>query len=270
MRFLLLLLMLILGALPAAQVTLKDGRVLEGEIVSSDTAQVRLKVRSGALTAVIYVARTDIVSMDSALSERGKRLQTLRDERQNPEQKKDAAKLWAIAEAFKTLEEPLEAKETARAILILDPDHLGARTLLGYQLYEGKWLLEHEMYATKGYVFTEGRWISKEESDRQEAERESAHKRDLERKESAARARQAAAASAESVPSPLNGSVYIQTVPYPYPWPYAAWRFHRHHGSDDRSWFRFGAQGDGWRIEGGTKAPLPGIAPEDAKEEPQK
>lgn len=269
MRFLLLSMML-LGSLSAAQVTLKDGRVLEGEIVASDTQQVRLKVRSGALTAVMYVARTDIVSMDSALSERGKRIQTLREQRQDPEQKKDADKLWTIAEAFKTLEEPLEAKETARAILILDPDHLGARTVLGYQLYERKWLLEHEVYAAKGYVFTEGRWISKEESDRLEAEREAAHKRELERKESAARARQAAAANTETFPSPLNGSLYIQTVPYPYPWPYAAWRFHRHHGCDDRSWFGFRAQGDGWRIEGGTKAPLPGIAPDDAKEEPQK
>jgi hypothetical protein len=264
-------LMLILGALPAAQVTLKDGRVLEGEIVASDTAQVRLKVRSGALTAVIYVARTDIVSMDAALSERGKRIQTLREQRQDPEQKKDAAKLWTITEAFKTLDEPLEAKETARAILVLDPDHLGARTLLGYQLYEGKWLLEHEVYAAKGYIFVENKWISREEADRLEAEREAAHKRELERKEATARARQAAAAAAaESVPSPLNGSLYIQTIPYPYPWPYAAWRHHRHYGCDDRSWFRFRAQGDGWRIEGGTQTPLPGIAPVDAKEEPQK
>lgn len=269
MRLLLLLLM-VLGALPAAQVTLKDGRVLEGEIVASDTQQVRLKVRSGSLTAVIYVARTDIVSMDAALSERGKRLQALREKRQDPESKKDAAKLWEITEAFKTLDESLEAKETARSILILDPDHLGARTLLGYQLYEGKWLLEHEVYAAKGYIFVENKWISREEADRREAEREAAHKRDQERKESAARARQAAAA--ESVPSPLNGSLYIQTVPYPLypPWPYAAWHHHRHHGCDDRSWFRFRAQSDGWRIEGGPQMPLPGIVPENTKEEPQK
>jgi hypothetical protein len=78
---------------------------------------------------------------------------------------------WAKTNGLKT-----QSKQALRDVIKVDPDHAEARKLLGYVLYEGKWVSEREKerleaaaerkaMEAKGMVQYKGKWMTPEEKE---------------------------------------------------------------------------------------------------------
>jgi len=75
---------------------------------------------------------------------------------------KDAEARYQLALWCKKEQWMNKAKEELEIVIILNPDHEGARRLLGYRKLDKEWVTEEEYMITKGFVKHEGKWIPKE------------------------------------------------------------------------------------------------------------
>lgn len=129
----LLLLGPLAGALLADVVVTRDGRRLEGTIVSESAREVVIRTRLGEIT----VARGDVVSI-----ERGKTRRQEYDERWAAARSADdfhALGRWADENKMRQ-----EARRAMNRALALDPGHAGANTWLGRVQYRGEWMTPEE------------------------------------------------------------------------------------------------------------------------------
>lgn len=169
----------------ADTITLKDGRVLEGQIVDEDANKLRLVQRRGSLEAESLFKRTDVVSIQrlpmawtfkqrefKMLKRHTQKLGTAKAWekladwcRQNKLEvegrecdDKAFTKLFAAAQ-MTSLKKPLNelvvwclshdlrnrARDVFRAILRIDPNDKTARQYFGHRQFQGKW------YSERGY-----------------------------------------------------------------------------------------------------------------------
>ena len=155
---------LVLAAVALADVvTTKDGRRLEGKIVSESSTEVVIETRLGRVT----VPRSDVRTLErgkSAREEFGPRFQRAKD---------DVAALlelaaWATGEKLES-----DARKCYRRIVELDPKHEGAQLALGNVLYKGEWLTPKQRdrrraadevleRKAQGLVEHEGEWVTPE------------------------------------------------------------------------------------------------------------
>jgi hypothetical protein len=160
MRVLLCLLALGLVAAEAAEVRMRDGRVLDGIIdhERSSETQLALAVSSGRLTAILNLPRKDILHLDPAPSPRQRRLEAIDAEAGILGSGGSAAAWWDLAERAAALD-PIRHTELATITLQRDRHHGPARASLGYARVNGIWMLNHERAAAEGLVLHEGRWM---------------------------------------------------------------------------------------------------------------
>jgi hypothetical protein len=154
-------------AAQADVVTTKDGRRLEGQIVSESSTEVVIDTRVGRVT----VARSDVRTIErgkSAREEFGPRFERAKD---------DVAALlelatWAAGEKLES-----EARKCYRRVVVLDPKHEQAQLALGNVQYKGEWLTPKQRDARRaadevaerkaqGLVEHEGEWVTPEVKDR--------------------------------------------------------------------------------------------------------
>ena len=76
---------------------------------------------------------------------------------------------WCAGEGFTS-----ESRELAREILDREPDHYGARILLGERRLNGQWVTNREFMEALGFVWHAGDWRPREEIEALLAEREEA------------------------------------------------------------------------------------------------
>lgn len=78
------------------------------------------------------------------------------------------------------------ADDLLNRVLQIDPDHAEARKSLGYERFEGRWLIGDALLVARGLVLVDGKWIPKEEAqrvlERQESAKLEADRIDLERR----------------------------------------------------------------------------------------
>ena len=143
----------------------KDGRKIEGVIISKTEKTVTIKTKYG----------TRSFQMDEISSIERKK--TLDEQYQERASKVDPTDLDSVFDLVNwCFQNNLESKarKNLRAILKLDPNNEKARKLLGYVSYKGKWFTQKELDAFKkreereeklaqGLVEYKGQWISKEE-----------------------------------------------------------------------------------------------------------
>lgn len=244
---------LALGSPAAADVvTLEDGRVIEGEIISeAGAAVVEIRIQQGGLSAVQRIDRRKIVKIEVGPSPRQQALASLRERRSALTAGAEggtAAEWMALAKQAKELGEMPLARELAAEALARDRHDEDAHRLLGESKQNGVWMRPREAAVARGQVYFRGRWVAWLERDQtlaQEVEirraAEEARRKLLEQ-----RAADAALVAASRPPEPSPGyhfGVY-QSVPanarIVY-WPSAAWcppgghqvhhyGHHHHHG----------------------------------------
>lgn len=160
-----------LAVLARADVVLtKDGRRLEGTIVSVTKAEVVIETRIGRVT----VARADVREIQRGNTPRQEfdaRFEAARG---------DVAGLLALATWAKEQKLDSEARKCFRRVVELEPANEAANLGLGHVLHKGEWLTPKERdkrvhaedVAAKraaGLVEHEGRWVTPEDKARLEA-----------------------------------------------------------------------------------------------------
>jgi hypothetical protein len=155
MRLTILFLCFFCTALFADEVTLSDGRVLEGKVEDLGN-EIRITRGKSAVTfpkSMVKRIRYK-ATKEEEYAERVKRLDD-----KDPEAHFDLGR-WCVDNGLKD-----EAAVQFRKTIELEPDHAGAREALGYKKIDGMWMTEDEINAAKGLVKYKGRWVTPEERD---------------------------------------------------------------------------------------------------------
>lgn len=150
------------GAASADDVFLKNGRKFEGVIAETTDTQVRIRMQGG----VVSLPRSQVLrveSKDSDLSGYLRRKEALR--RSADTRARDWLELarWAKSHGLEQ-----GAREAALMAAELEPKLEGLAPLLrgfkyAYDEQAGRWISYEESMRKRGFVFTQGAWISREE-----------------------------------------------------------------------------------------------------------
>ena len=152
---------------------LRSGGHIDGDLMNAD--------QNPRTSYVIAVSGGGQITLEAAVVEK---VQTPRPElaeyekmrRQSPDTVEGQMKLaeWCRDQGLK------EQRKTAlERVLILDPEQLEARRLLGYHKVKDQWMTHDEEMADKGYVKRvvngETRWVTQEEADNTESKERQIH-----------------------------------------------------------------------------------------------
>lgn len=147
----------LLGAvLPAAadEVVLRNGAVLSG-VVREEGDRVVVEMDAGSMSFRKIDVR-EIVRSDGPLKEFERRKGISLDAKSMYE-----TALWGRERGLTA-----RSNELLRKVIELDPDHEGARKLLGFERIAGRWMEGDELLTARGLVKVNGRWLPKETAER--------------------------------------------------------------------------------------------------------
>ena len=144
---------------------LKDGRKVEGEIVSKDANKVSIKTKFG----IVEFPMSEVKSIEEK-----KTKDQLYEEMLKNTNARDTDALMKLVKWCKENRMSSKASRHLKQIISLDPNHAEAREMLGYVKFEGRWVtkkekekLEAEADAKEkeaaGLVKYNGEWLPKED-----------------------------------------------------------------------------------------------------------
>ena len=179
------------GVASADDVFLKNGRKFEGVIAETTDTQVRIRMQHG----VVSLPKSQVLRVEEKDSDLSGYLRRKEALRKSPD---TSAEDWLeLARWAKTQGLEQGAREAALLAAELDPKLEGVATLLRGYKYSfdeqlGRWIPYEESMRKRGFVFTQGAWISREEMAerarlQREAEAQAAEMREAARAERAAR-----------------------------------------------------------------------------------
>jgi hypothetical protein len=179
------------GVVWADDVFLKNGRKFEGVIAETTDTQVRIRMQGG----VVSLPKSQVLRVEAKDSDLSGYLRRKEALRRSPDTR---AQDWLeLARWAKTQGLEQGAREAALIAAELNPKLEGVATLLRGYKYTfdeqlGRWISYEESMRKRGFVFTQGAWISREElAERARLQRESeaqvAQMREAARAERAAR-----------------------------------------------------------------------------------
>jgi hypothetical protein len=156
MKFAAITLVVVL-AVPAAadEIVLKNGARIEGRVVEAGN-EVTVVMDAGTIT----FKRSQVVKIilsPSVLQEFDEKVKQLKADDKDGRYK---LALWA-----KQRELDNRAKRLLEEIVVLDPDHAGARGELGYVKHDGRWMTEDEKRAAEGFIHFRGAWVKQAEAE---------------------------------------------------------------------------------------------------------
>ncbi len=142
---------------PGVVVTLKTGGVFEGLLISDQGKKITMEVSVGT----IGFDRNAIASIKFK-----KNAYAEFKEKESRIPAGDAKALWELALWAQTNNLGGYARALSARIIVLEPDHLGARALLGYERIDGEWMNYEQAMQAKGFVEFRGHWIAQAERER--------------------------------------------------------------------------------------------------------
>ena len=161
------------GVASADDVFLMNGRKFEGVIAETTDTQVRIRMQGG----VVSLPKSQVLRVEAKDSDLSGYLRRKEALRKSPDAR---AEDWLeLARWAKTQGLEQGAREAALVAAELDPKLDGVATLLRGYKYSfdeqlGRWISYEESMRKRGFVFTQGAWISREEmAERARLQRES-------------------------------------------------------------------------------------------------
>lgn len=152
-RLRILLLAACLAAPALADVVhLKSGGKIEGEVVRADGGVI-VKLPAGEVR-ISDAAIARIEKKPSVLEEFKKRAAALKAN--------DAAGHFALAQWAAKRRMKDEAQVLFQQVIVLDPNHAGARAALGHRLVNGQWVTEEQQMQARGLIRHDGQWMTPE------------------------------------------------------------------------------------------------------------
>lgn len=150
---------------------LKDGRKVEGTIVSQDASKVSIQTKFG----IVEFAMSEVKDI-----EKKKTKDQLYEEMLKNTDSRDTTALMKLVKWCKENRMSSKASRHLKQIISLDPNHVEAREMLGYVKFEGRWVtkkekekLEQEADAREkeaaGLVKYNGEWLPKEDVEKLKA-----------------------------------------------------------------------------------------------------
>jgi hypothetical protein len=221
--FAVLLILLAFGPAQGDEIYLSDGRVIDGEVISSaDAETVDVRVSSGNLIAVQHFPKTKIQRIVYGMSQRQRFINEINQQSAVLAKRSDAtaSEWWNLARRLQEHGENASAKELAAHVVQIDRQHPEARKLLGMTLSHGVWMRTNEAATARGEVFSRGSWMTwaaqeqalADEIRRREeqavARKEHDEQRRLARLSAAVAAENAANASASLYPETYSSGYY--------------------------------------------------------------
>ena len=202
-----LLAILLLAATPWApgdEVYLRDGRVLEGEVLSKpEDAVVSVRRGSGSMVVVQHVPADQVDKIVFGKNDRQRGIEAVRAEVAALGDGGEAEAWWALSERARDLGDAGLARELAQQVVARDRRHQGARRLLAMSLVHGVWMRANEAAVATGQMLIDGRWMTWSERQAQQAELAKRQEAVVARKK-AADERRAARASATVPYGPID------------------------------------------------------------------
>lgn len=155
----------ICSTVSADVIHLKDGRKVEGSIVSKDANKVSIQTKFG----IVEFAMSEVKSIEEK-----KTKDQLYEEMLKNTDARDTTALMKLANWCKENRMSSKANKHLKQIIDLDPNHAEAREMLGYVKFEGRWVtkkeqekLQEEAEAKEkeaaGLVKYNGEWLPKED-----------------------------------------------------------------------------------------------------------
>jgi hypothetical protein len=145
---------MVVPAVRADEVHLRNGQVLEGRVVSQTDERLVLRRVYGEITfSSSQVVK--VVSSPSVFDEYDQRRRALKNG--------DIAQRLELAAWCKKEKLRREMRILAEEVVALDSGNLQARRLLGHRLVRGQWLPEASAMKKLGFVRRKGRWMSPQE-----------------------------------------------------------------------------------------------------------
>jgi hypothetical protein len=222
-----LALLLAAGAAGADEIVLANGGKVQGVVLAKTADAVTVEVKVGTVT----FRPKDVTAINPGRTD----LHEFRDRRAALGDAPTAADLFALAQWAERKGLSRSGRELCEQVVRAEPDHAGARGMLGHEKAGARWLTRDEARLAKGLVPVDGRWVTPAEAGLAEARRLEAEERRLDRERERAeraeeqRRRREVAEEArrmrlEAVLGGLDGYFYSPsfafTTPYfrPYGW----------------------------------------------------
>ncbi|NRA38200.1 MAG: hypothetical protein HRU15_08680 [Planctomycetes bacterium] len=146
----------------ADEITLHDGRVLSGTIISEpEDNEVRIKVIMGSMSMVMKLKRSDIATLSYGQTAEQVQLAAIQKQRKELDSE-DSSGLWKLALELKKLKHSLLFKQYAKNVIAIDPQHEAAHRALGHVDHEGQWMSPRDKNLAMDKTLFEGKWIDQE------------------------------------------------------------------------------------------------------------
>ena len=208
------------AGLLADEVTLTDGRVLEGQVISRPEAEILdLRTGSSSLSVIQHFPRSQVASVSFGVSPRQKALESIASDAKRLANAGTAEEWWALAERAREAGDSPYHRELAAITVERNRNHAAARRSLGMIQYKGVWMRPNEAAVARGEVLYEGHYLTW--ADREEAihlaqlhREQVAARRAEQEKEAHERRLRAAAEAATYDPGPGSGlEIYSSASP---------------------------------------------------------
>lgn len=160
-----LLALTLASPLAADEISLKDGRTIDGEVISQPgDPDVVVTTRVGGISATIRLKHADVIAITYGKTDNQRIQEAFAAKRQalvakDKQTAQSAATWWLLAEEAKRLGDTMAWRSLAQTTVERDPNHAPARLALGYVQQDGKWMKPAEAAAARGEVLFRGKWM---------------------------------------------------------------------------------------------------------------
>ena len=161
--FTVLVIFLAFGPAQGDEIYLSDGRIIDGEVISSAAADtVDIRVGAGSLVAVQHFPKAKVQRIVYGVSPRQLFINEINQQSAALAKRTDAtaSEWWNLARQLQGRGENALAKELAAHVVQIDRQHPDARKLLGMSLSHGVWMRANEAATARGEVFSHGSWMT--------------------------------------------------------------------------------------------------------------